>query len=121
MKWISLLTALIICSACGSRKETASAQDTAATTETTTVAEAETAEDTFTIGVVHVTETGCLVYIDAQKEDGKVKMYPINLEEHFRKEGVKLKFQYTISRAMQPAGCEAEWAVRLENVAAVRE
>lgn len=73
------------------------------------------------VGTVHVPEEGCPFYIDAQMKDKKiVKMYPVNLDERFRKEGMRLKFDFKRSRAPQPEGCDAEMTVSVVDVTPLR-
>jgi hypothetical protein len=45
-------------------------------------------------------------------------LYPVNLEDKFKKEGQKLQFQYVYSRAMSPENCQVDAVVSLVNVKA---
>jgi hypothetical protein len=43
-------------------------------------------------------------------------LYPVNLDEKFRKNNLKIHFQYVYSRAMSPENCEVDAVVSLINV-----
>ncbi len=74
-------------------------------------------------GTVHLSANGCPYYIEIQKskktniaKETFKNVYPVNLEEKFRKDGLKIHFNYNISRAMTPAGCTVDAVVSVENV-----
>ena len=76
-------------------------------------------------GTVHLSANGCPYYIEIQKtkntNNDKINyqfknIYPVNLEEKYRKDGLKIHFNYNISRAMTPAGCSVDAVVSVENV-----
>ncbi len=74
------------------------------------------------IGTVHLTEGGCGIYIDALTgPDTYKKLYPINLDEQFKVEGARIKFDYELSRAMMPSGCDADFTVTVSDVTRMRE
>ena len=84
-------------------------------------------EDTLTspenyrvIGIVHVSETECPLYIEAKLVDKSVNMYPMNLEEKYKREGMKIKFDYELSRGPQPENCELDMVVSLSDVTLMR-
>lgn len=114
MKLIPFFVGLCMLAACSNQKNT-NAVATASNTTTET-----TSENYRIIGVVHVSDTGCKLYIDAQEKDKKVKMYPVNLDEKFQKEGMRLKFDYAASRAPLPDGCDAAQVVSVSDVTPMR-
>jgi len=67
-------------------------------------------------GTVYISEEGCPVFITAKIDGALVKMYPVNLEEQFKIDGLKIKFSFNLSRAMQPENCKVDKVVSLENV-----
>ncbi len=67
-------------------------------------------------GTVYISKEGCPVFITAKIDGVLVKMYPVNLEEQFKIDGLKIKFSFNLSRAMQPENCEVDKVVSLENV-----
>jgi hypothetical protein len=98
------LCALFITSSCGNKKQVP-----------VTIAEQKDAGQPAMDGVVHLgTEAGsCGLYI--LLKDGTC-VYPINLDESFRKEGAEVKFSFTPSRAPLPEGCEACRAVVIDQI-----
>jgi len=74
------------------------------------------------IGMVHVNEDGCPFYISISEElnPNKAidfqKIYPLNLKDGMKKKGLKVKFTYTLSKAMNPEGCTADAVVQLESI-----
>jgi hypothetical protein len=74
------------------------------------------------IGMVHVNEAGCPIFISISEElnPGKAidfqKIYPVNLKDGMKKKGLKVKFSYTLSKAMNPEGCTADAVVQLESI-----
>jgi hypothetical protein len=75
------------------------------------------------LGKVHLSEKeACPVYITIEGVYSKSSIvdfhtiYPINLESAFKKDGLYIRFNYTISRAMSPEGCNTDGVVSLENV-----
>lgn len=106
-----ILILLLICS-CGSAKNQNSDQ-----TKVTTI---------YT-GTVHLSDNGCPYYIEINKcfvsnlyYLGK-KIYPIQLDDKFKKKGLKLKFNFTLSKAMSPADCNVDYVVSLENVSVTKK
>ncbi len=71
------------------------------------------------IGIVHLNET-CGALITAQVGDREVILYPNNLDEKFKKEGMKLKFFFLNSSMPIPNGCNAAARGDLKDVNAVR-
>jgi len=67
-------------------------------------------------GIVHLNNEGCPCFIEAIENGKTIKMYPVNLEESFKVEGLKIKFSYNLSRAMQPENCNVDRVVSVENV-----
>jgi hypothetical protein len=75
------------------------------------------------LGKVHTSKKdACQMYITIEGVFSKSSIvdfhtiYPINLERKYQKNGLYLRFNYTISRAMSPEGCTTDAVVSLENV-----
>lgn len=132
MKFLVFAISMMTIIACGNQKETA--QEVEAVE-----AEIENAEDSSTsepeedvdndveetrnyrvVGIVHVSATDCPVYIEARLENETVSMYPMNLDNRFKKEGMKIKFAYTLSRGAQPTSCDIDMVVALNDVTLMR-
>ena len=63
------------------------------------------AADELISGKVHVLYKGCPVLIEIMENDQMIKLYPVNLDESFKVEGLKIMFAYSPSRAPQPESC----------------
>jgi hypothetical protein len=75
-----------------------------------------------TIGIVHLAEDNCPHYILISKGGVELinkKVYPINLEDKFKKKGLKLSFLFTYSKAMSPENCTVDFVVALDSVKAI--
>lgn len=77
------------------------------------------------VGIIHVNENQCPVYIElpAALNPG-ISMpfntvYPLNLKDGMKKKGLKVQFTYTVSKAMSPEGCSADAVVQLEEIMVV--
>lgn len=75
------------------------------------------------LGKVHLSKKEtCPVYITIEGVFSKSSIvdfrmiYPINLESAFKKDGLYIRFNYTVSRAISPEGCTTDGVVSLENV-----
>lgn len=74
------------------------------------------------IGMIHVSEGGCPFYIEISEalNPGKAidfqKVYPVNLKDSMKKKGLKVSFNYTLSKAMSPEGCTADAVVQIEQI-----
>ncbi len=74
-------------------------------------------------GTIHLNESGCPYFIDVEQVLvsnwssylGK-KLYPVQLEDKFKKNGLKLNFNLTVSRAPSPADCQIDYVVSLSNL-----
>ncbi|MCE2711050.1 MAG: hypothetical protein LW688_00750 [Cryomorphaceae bacterium] len=66
-------------------------------------------------GVVH-TGGDCGVYLSLLIEGQEQKAFPANLPEEFKKDGLKIKFLSSPSRAPQPAGCIVDKVISVEQV-----
>lgn len=80
------------------------------------------------LGKVHLSKKdACPVYITIEGVFSKSSIvefytiYPINLERAFQKDGLYIRFNYTISRAMSPEGCKTDGVVSVENVEKSKE
>jgi len=94
--------------------------DQNAETETTEEVE-EVMEDNYRIiGLVHIQDGECPIWIEARGKDGPLKIYPVNLEEKYQQEGMKIKFAYTHSMAQQPEGCDIDLVAVLNDVTLMR-
>ena len=71
------------------------------------------------IGIVHLDEN-CGVIITAQVGSREVNLLPNNLDDKFKKEGMKLKFFFLNSSQEIPKGCSAAERGDLREVNAVR-
>ena len=82
----------------------------------------QTKVTTIYTGTVHLNNNGCPYYIEINKclvsnlEYLGKTIYPIQLDDKFKKDGLKLKFNFTTSRAMSPTDCLVDYVVSLENV-----
>jgi hypothetical protein len=82
----------------------------------------QTKVTTIYTGTVHLNNNGCPYYIEINKclvsnlEYLGKTIYPIQLDDKFKKDGLKLKFNFTVSRAMSPTDCQVDYVVSLENV-----
>ena len=75
-----------------------------------------------TIGTVHLAEDNCPYYILINKGDAELinkKVYPINLDDKFKKKGLKLSFSFTYIKAMSPENCPIDLVVALDSVKAI--
>jgi hypothetical protein len=75
------------------------------------------------LGKVHVSKNeACPIYITIEGVFSKSSIvefhtiYPVNLANKFKKNGLYLQFNYTPSRAMSPEGCKTDAVVSIENV-----
>ena len=128
MKTLFLLSGFFLFFACGTQKEVATNTMNETATDSVEVVEEVIEEATDTVndnmrivGTVHLSEKGCMVYIDAKLEDGSVKMYPVNLDAKYKKEGMFIRFTYAMSRAMQPSDCDCDHVVSVSDVTPLRK
>ena len=74
------------------------------------------------IGIVHINENECPQYIELSADLNPgvtlnfTKVYPINLKDGMKKKGLKVKFTYTLSKAMQPEGCNVDAVIQLNSI-----
>jgi hypothetical protein len=78
-------------------------------------AEVSTSETPLKDGIVHVSKE-CGVVITITESGSELKLYPVNLSDEFKKEGLHISFSSLPSRAMQPTGCSVDRVVSVENV-----
>ena len=88
--------------------------------ETKEVMEGEMDQNYRIMGMVHVDDGECPIWIEARGKDGPLKIYPIGLDDKYKKEGMKIKFAYTKSMAQQPEGCDIELVAVLSDVTLMR-
>ncbi len=79
----------------------------------------EAMESSYTIGKVHLDKEGCEIFIITEGENQE-KLYPVGLDEMFRVNHAILQFEYDLSRAPLPEGCEDSRAVVLRSVTRVK-
>jgi hypothetical protein len=102
----ALLSALLLFTSCGTTKDLA--QNTAGESVQT---------DDRLSGKVFVSYKGCPAIIETMVDGNAVKMYPVNLKDEFKQDGLKIKFTFTPSKAPQPEGCTLiDMVVAIENV-----
>jgi len=75
----------------------------------------------FIEGVVHVTsgESDCGIYIESDSADQSKGFYPVNLDVKYKKNGLKVRFRYSPSRAPLPENCEEYMAVVIDEMTAI--
>lgn len=133
--FIATLTALSLAS-CGSQKAVTGSKEVEKSVEVvetaaediqenveemdTTASQTRIGDNYRIVGVIHVNDDPCGAYIEAQEKDGMVKMYPVNLEDKYKKDGLRVKFDYTLSRAMQPAGCSVDKVIAVRDFTVLR-
>jgi hypothetical protein len=71
------------------------------------------------VGIV-VTSDECPVYIDATEDGNSIRIFPINLDERFKVNGMRLKFDYKEVTEKIPLNCTADKVVELNDVTPVR-
>ncbi len=117
-KILSFLLTAALAVSCGSQKETVSENE--ANRETITQPVNTTSTSYRFAGVVKVTES-CGIYIDAASTDKRLRLAPLNLEERFQNDGMRLKFSYEIKEgATFPSDCNITYAVTLRDVSLMR-
>ncbi len=88
----------------------------------------QTKESAIYMGIVHLNENGCPYFIEISTclvsnlsyYIGK-NVYPIQLDEKFKKEGLKVEFNLTVSKAPSPADCQIDYVVSLDNVSVIKK
>ena len=77
-------------------------------------------------GTVHMHEGNCPMYIEITGSMSKSTLmeyktiYPVNLAKKFQKKGLHLQFNYTVSRAMSPEGCQVDAVASVSDVQVIR-
>lgn len=76
--------------------------------------------DEFVEGIVHVTsgELDCGTFIESEVAQSK-GFYPVNLDVKYKKNGLKVRFRYSPSRAPLPENCQEYTAVVIDEMAAI--
>lgn len=75
------------------------------------------ASDGEVIGVVCVSLKGCPVLIETTIAGEIFRFYPVNLGDEYKVDGLRITFNYSPSRVMQPKGCTLiDRVVVVENV-----
>lgn len=124
MKTLIILSIAAFAAACGTTKETTDPVVVEEVIEEVieTVETDEPPVEPFNrvLGTVHLND-GCGVYIEVLDGLETKLMYPVNLDETYKTEGTRIKFEYARSRAMQPAGCSVDMTVSVSDVTRMRE
>lgn len=76
-------------------------------------------ESSYKIGQVYLGREKCEMYILTEGENQE-KLYPVGLDEMFQVDNAILQFEYDLSRAPLPEGCEDCKAVILKSVTRVK-
>lgn len=113
----TLILGLIALMACSNSKETLSENEE---TDQTTKEVESAIENYRVIGIVHVSETDCPLLIETRLKDETVLFYPLNLDEKFRREGMRIKFAYEASKGALPENCTQAIAVSLSDITLMR-
>lgn len=113
----TLILGFMVLMACSNSKETLSGNEE--TDQTTEEVESVT-ENYRVIGIVHISETDCPLLIETRLKEETVLFYPLNLDEKFRREGMKIKFAYETSKGSLPENCSEAVAVSLSDVTLMR-
>lgn len=109
---LAFFSLLFVC-ACGVKKDSKGDDQTDWTVETPPVMER-------IIGTVHTSETECPVFIEAIEKGDTFTLYPINLDDRFKVDGMRLKFAYHAVKAPQPSTCNTNIAAELSDVTPLR-
>jgi hypothetical protein len=120
MKYIIIVCSLVFVLSCANRKEKVNENESNKELLNKTEDTIASPESNRLVGIVHVSETECPLYIEAKLTDRSVNMYPINLDDKFKYEGMKIKFTYELSREADPENCDVEMVVSLSEVALMR-
>lgn len=108
MKILTLFFTVCVLASCATTTKTAA--DVNTTSESI-------ANDDVTSGIVRTEYKGCPALIETTEDGQVVKFYPINLDEAFKVNGLKIFFTYTPSKAPQPESCTLiNKVVSVENV-----
>ena len=118
--------------ACGNQKaavnESATSTGTTHTEEITQEENENTVQETSTmdnrdvnrvVGIVHVSDE-CPLWIEEVGSGNEFNFYPVNLDEMYQKEGMRIRFSYAQSKAPSPANCKINMVVSVDNVTRLR-
>lgn len=115
MKFILIFPILAVAFSCSTAKETPLNPEQ----EVKIVEEKieEVKEPEIIVGKVRVSKEGegCPLLIEAFRNGEMFILYPINLIEKYKVDGLKIKFTYTESKALLPDNCQADVVGVLEN------
>jgi len=76
-------------------------------------------DSSYEIGKVYLNRDGCEIFIVTEGENSE-KLYPVGLNDVFKVNNAILQFEYDLSRAPLPQGCEQCRTVVLRNVTRVK-
>jgi len=107
---------------CGNGKNATAVNETQVEIEQVIDTTTESGERIRIVGTVHISDTGCKLYIDAKENDGSLfKLYPENLDSRFQVEGMFLKFYYDKTESELPTDCDAKISATLTDVTPLRK
>ena len=72
-----------------------------------------------TIGTIHVAEENCPYYIlvnSGAEELINKRLYPVDLDDTYKKKGLKLAFVFSYSKAMSPENCSIDAVIALDSI-----
>lgn len=115
MRFSVIIFSAILLTACGSSKN--SIKKVKPKEETS-----NTPKNNRVIGIVREQSKGCGFCIQTEIEPGVTKfLFPLNLEDTFKQEGTKIKFEFAINRKLKPSGCTADLVVKVYDVSRMRK
>ncbi len=122
MKLLFFTSIVFLFFSCGNQKKVAENENIEKVEQVSDQTEEETVVNNFRmVGKVHLTDKGCMVYIDAKGDGDSIKMYPVNLEDKYNVEGMLIRFTYRPSKAKQPKDCDCDMPVIVSDVTRLRQ
>ena len=73
------------------------------------------------IGYVVLNESNCGAELKVETEDKTHLLFPENLEEHYKRDGVRLRFLYHISNKKVKYNCSNAEVIQLVEVTPIRQ
>ena len=118
-----LLVGFVGCfSACDSSKKSTEKQEKVVeeSSKSTVLEDIQTLENGSSLGHGVVTnkhrEEGCSFLVVATKNGEEVILHPANLNEEFKKDGLKVQIQYRLTRQPNTDGCHKGLFVEIEEI-----
>ncbi|MFT7344228.1 MAG: hypothetical protein ACI9XP_000811 [Lentimonas sp.] len=107
---IAIITLSLVLVSCASHRERKAAQ-VVEEPETEVVSQGRPQKgepvDNTIYGTVELSKDACDVLINTREGDIVFSIYPIGLSDKYKIEGLKMTFNYNLSRAQSPDGCNA--------------